>query len=34
MPLNDILLDRFDSATEKGRAHWDWSAIGLEVLDE
>lgn len=33
-PLADLLLRRFRSALEKGRADLDWAAVALEPLEE
>lgn len=34
MPFLSILVDRFTSAKAKGRANFDWSAIGLSVAED
>lgn len=34
MPFLSILLDRFTSAKAKGRAEFDWSAIGISVAED
>eukprot|EP01038_Epipyxis_sp_PR26KG_P007328 gene7328-9988_t len=34
MPFLSVLLDRYVSATAKGRADFDWSAIGLSVAED
>ena len=34
MPFLSVLLDRYTSAKAKGRADFDWSAIGLNVAED
>eukprot|EP00606_Chrysophyceae_sp_TOSAG23-5_P000702 GSChrysophyteH2.ASY1.ANO1.1192.1 assembled CDS len=34
MPFLSVLLDRYTSAKAKGRADFDWSAIGLSVAED
>ncbi len=34
MPFLSTLLDRYVSAKAKGRADFDWSAIGLSVAED
>ena len=34
MPFLSTLIDRFTSATAKGRADFDWSAIGLGCAED
>ena len=34
MPFLSVLLDRYTSSKAKGRADFDWSAIGLSVAED
>ena len=34
MPFLSVLLDRYTSAKARGRADFDWSAIGLSVAED
>jgi hypothetical protein len=34
MPVLSVLLDRYVSSKAKGRADFDWSAIGLAVAED
>jgi hypothetical protein len=34
MPFLSVLVDRFTSSKAKGRADFDWSAIGLSVSED
>lgn len=34
MPFLSVLLDRYTSAKAKGRADFDWSAIGINVAED